>query len=94
VCRDAPFYKTKRYLGRFQPRPLSPNPSHPSSVTATVSSSLIRPPLRCAISVSVELTMPTSSGRGVIALIRYRPVAHQAWRLTALSDFGQPVVDS
>src|SRR5262249_27796211 len=34
----------------------SPKPSHPSSVTATVSSSLMNPRRGCAIVVSMEMT--------------------------------------
>ena len=52
-----------RHLARFQPRPLSPKPSQPSSVTATVSSSLMKPRLGCTIVVSMEMTMSASSGR-------------------------------
>ena len=47
----------------FQLRQLSPNPSHPLSVTATVSSSLMNPRFGCRIAVSIEITMPLSSGR-------------------------------
>jgi plasmid stabilization system protein ParE len=48
---------------RFQPRARSPKASQPVSVTATVSSSLMKPRRGCAIVVSIEMTMPDSSGR-------------------------------
>src|SRR5271165_4459503 len=53
----------KHYPGRFQPRPSSPKPIQPSSVTATVSSSLMKPRLGCAIVVSIDRTMSASRGR-------------------------------
>jgi hypothetical protein len=52
-----------RAPARFQPRPRSPKASQPWSVTATVSSSLMKPRRGCAIVVSIEMTMPDSSGR-------------------------------
>ena len=48
---------------RFQPRARSPKASQPWSVTATVSSSLMKPRRGSAIVVSIEMTMPDSSGR-------------------------------
>ena len=42
----------------FQLRQLSPNPCHPLSVTATVSSSLINPRFGCRFADSIEITMP------------------------------------
>jgi serine/threonine protein kinase len=50
-------------LPRFQPRPPSPKACQPSFVTATVSSSLMKPRVRWFIVVSIEMTMPCSSGR-------------------------------
>src|SRR5690349_4762821 len=49
----------------FQPRPPSPSASWPLSVTITVSSSLMKPRLGCDIVVSIDSTMPLSSGRSL-----------------------------
>ena len=48
---------------RFQPRPPSPKISKPVSVTAMVSSSLMKPRVGCFSVVSTEMTEPVSSGR-------------------------------
>src|SRR5581483_605179 len=47
----------------FHPRPPSPKISWPVAVTATVSSSLMKPRFGCLMVVSTEITMPGSSGR-------------------------------
>ena len=47
----------------FQPRPPSPKISWPVAVTATVSSSLMKPRRGCFIVVSIDTTMPDSNGR-------------------------------
>ena len=52
-------------LLRFQPRPVSPKPSQPSAVTAMVSSILMKPRFGWFIVVSIDSTMPSSSGRSL-----------------------------
>jgi hypothetical protein len=69
-------------LPRFQPRPPSPKACQPSFVTATVSSSLMKPRVRWFIVVSIEMTMPLLDRTvGVVAWILLRSLVAEPRRL-------------